>query len=66
MDANSTGFMLQTMFYLINHNASTLMDTIYNERFEPAVGANDTRCYGVYGCFNTTGPWMINDRAQAQ
>jgi hypothetical protein len=57
--------MLQTMLYLVNHNATTLMNSIYNERVEP-FQPNDTRCFGVYGCFPVTGPFMIENRAQAQ
>lgn len=67
MDANaSSGFMLQTMLYLVNHNATTLMNTIYNERVEPLQDPHDTKCFGVYGCFPVTGPWMIENRPQAQ
>lgn len=69
MDSNSTGgFILQTMLYLVNHNASNLnaTDAIYNERFELPFDANETRCYGAYGCFDVMGPWMIDNRPQAQ
>lgn len=67
MDSNSTGgFMLQTMLYLVNHNATTLMNTIYNEKFEPLGNPEEERCFGVYGCFSVLGPWMIENRPQAQ
>lgn len=66
MDANSSGFMLQTMLYLVNHNSS-VMNTIYNEKVEPLKDPHITRCYGSYGCFPVTGVWMIDGaRPQAQ
>lgn len=67
MDTNSSsGFMLQTMLYLVNHNASTLVNSVYNERFEPAANVNETRCFGVYGCFEVDGPWAKDSRPPAQ
>lgn len=67
MDSNSTGgFMLQTMLYLVNHNSSNLMHTVYNEKFEPLEDPNEVRCFGAYGCFSVLGPWMIENRPQAQ
>lgn len=51
----SSGFMLQTMLYLVNHNTSALMNTVFNEKFEPITQQNETRCFGVYGCFETDG-----------
>lgn len=66
MDSNSTGTMLQTMFYLLNVNATPSLENMYNERVEPSQDFNETRCFGVYGCFSVTGPWMIENRPQAQ
>lgn len=42
------------------------MNSVYNERVEPLSDPHDTRCFGVYGCFPVTGPWMIENRPQAQ
>lgn len=85
MDLNSTsGFMLSTMLYLVNHNSTSLMDTIYNEKVDLSSDPNEVRCFGVYGCYSVTGsflieltnrkklifaflgPWMIENRPQAQ
>lgn len=64
MSANASGFMIQTMLYLVNHNVTTLTD-IYAEKVEPLADPYDVRCFGVYGCFPVIGPWMIENRPQA-
>lgn len=72
MIANHNGIEFNRRLYaaddvlLSNHNSSNLMSTIYNDNVEPVVDPNEVRCFGVYGCYSVQGPWMIENRPQAQ
>ncbi|XP_070507866.1 pancreatic lipase-related protein 2-like [Chironomus tepperi] len=65
MELNATGFMLQTMFFLVNHNATDLMDTVFNEVTPHPIDPNETRCFGSYGCFPIGYPWTSEQRAHS-
>jgi len=65
MELNATGFMLQTMFFLVNHNATDFMDTVFNEVTPQPVDPNETRCFGSYGCFPIGFPWTSEQRAHS-
>lgn len=55
MNATATGFMLQTMLFMVNYNNSNILDTIYDEKIAQPQDSSEVRCYGVYGCFGVDG-----------
>jgi hypothetical protein len=65
MNANATGFMLQTMFFLVNHNATNLMQTVFTDSTPEPIDPNETKCYGAYGCFPINFPWTSEHRAHS-
>ncbi|XP_055615911.1 pancreatic lipase-related protein 2-like [Toxorhynchites rutilus septentrionalis] len=65
---NTTGFMLQTMLYMVNHGwNNSLYNAIHNvsSTGNMSLSPEDTRCYGVYGCFPLTYPWVDDKRPLA-
>ncbi|XP_019559646.3 pancreatic triacylglycerol lipase-like [Aedes albopictus] len=67
---NHTGFLLQTMLYMANHQwNNSLFNTIHNVTLTSnntlPLDDNLTRCYGVYGCFPLGYPWVDEKRPLA-
>lgn len=54
MNSTNSGFMLQTMLFLVNYNTTNVLDTIYDEKIDPPQDST-VKCYGIYGCFSTDG-----------
>lgn len=66
--SNSTGFLLQTMLFMTNHHwNNSLYKAIQNISTYDNItlSADDTRCYGVYGCFPLAYPWVDEKRPVA-
>ncbi|XP_058063244.1 pancreatic lipase-related protein 2 [Anopheles bellator] len=72
--SNSTGFLLQTILFLANHQYNnSLINLIQNRTLSAESNATtgelsvpeDVRCYGVYGCFPITYPWIDEKRPVA-
>ncbi|KAL1375308.1 hypothetical protein pipiens_004702 [Culex pipiens pipiens] len=69
--SNSTGFLLQTMLLMANHQwNNSLYNAIHNVSSSDGAGnvtltEENTRCYGVYGCFPLTYPWVDEKRPLA-
>lgn len=66
MELNATGFMLQTMFFLVNHNATDFMNIVFNETAPQKNDPNEVRCFGSYGCFRIDYPWTSEQRAYSE
>ncbi|XP_053678359.1 pancreatic triacylglycerol lipase [Anopheles nili] len=72
--ANHTGILLQTMLLMANHEYNnSLMKVIHNQPLSTENNKTsgefsipeDVRCYGVYGCFPITYPWIDEKRPVA-
>ncbi|EAT36808.1 AAEL011144-PA [Aedes aegypti] len=59
--ASHTGFMLQTMLFMVNHPwNNSLYRAIHNV---PNTNIDKgSRCYGIYGCFSFDYPWVSERR----
>ncbi|XP_055535515.1 pancreatic triacylglycerol lipase-like [Wyeomyia smithii] len=67
---NTTGILLQTMLLMANHQwNNSLYNAIHNvsstSNFNVTLTSDNTRCYGVYGCFPLTYPWVDEKRPLA-
>ncbi|XP_058127007.1 pancreatic triacylglycerol lipase-like [Anopheles ziemanni] len=72
--SNTTGFLLQTMLYMANHEYNnSLINLIHNKTLSAETNQTtgefslpeEVRCYGVYGCFPITYPWVDEKRPVA-
>ncbi|KXJ72794.1 hypothetical protein RP20_CCG017257 [Aedes albopictus] len=56
--AGHSGFMLQTMLFMVNHPwNNSLHRTIHSGTTSTSFN-EESRCYGVYGCFSLGYPWV--------
>ncbi|XP_053697813.1 pancreatic triacylglycerol lipase-like [Sabethes cyaneus] len=65
---NTTGILLQTMLLMANHQwNNSLYNAIHNvsSNVNITLTSDNTRCYGVYGCFPLTYPWVDEKRPLA-
>ncbi|XP_050068539.1 pancreatic triacylglycerol lipase-like [Anopheles maculipalpis] len=72
--SNITGFWLQTVLYMMHHEYNnSLINVIHNKTLSAESNMTSgefsrpehTRCYGVYGCFPITYPWIDEKRPVA-
>ena len=63
MSSNATGFMLQTMLFMVNHSSTDFMHTVFNETLPHPIDPNEEKCFGAYGCFPIGFPWACESRA---
>lgn len=63
MNPNATGFMLQTMLFMVNHTSDNLMEHVFNDTIPHPLDPNEEKCFGAYGCFPINQPWESESRA---
>ncbi|KAF5298079.1 hypothetical protein FQA39_LY11847 [Lamprigera yunnana] len=63
MMSNSTSLFLQTLMYMMNQSAIQNQENSFNYYYTDMNKVmNATRCYGSYGCFELSPPWISEYR----
>ncbi|CAH0555316.1 unnamed protein product [Brassicogethes aeneus] len=63
-ETNTSGVLIQTMFYLMNQSIIQEQAASYNYYLLQIGQAPQVteKCYGTYGCFNLSSPWTSQNR----